>query len=156
MFRRSGAVGQIRTADLFLTKEVLCLLSYNSKWQRRLALPVATRMRLELTTSSVTGWRSNQLNYRAAYSYQQMILYNTQHIIVNTFFFNHDKLYIPIFLCIIRLALSSKSSSSGVRETAPYLRFSADKTISSASFGFFDSSGPCRYVQYVFLYLRPS
>jgi hypothetical protein len=28
-------------------------------------IPVATRIRLELTTSSVTGWRSNQLNYRA-------------------------------------------------------------------------------------------
>ena len=26
---------------------------------------MATRMRLELTTSSVTGERSNQLNYRA-------------------------------------------------------------------------------------------
>ena len=26
---------------------------------------MATRMRLELTTSSVTGYRSNQLNYRA-------------------------------------------------------------------------------------------
>ena len=26
---------------------------------------MATRNRLELSTSSVTGWRSNQLNYRA-------------------------------------------------------------------------------------------
>ena len=26
-----GAVKRIRTADLFLTKEVLCLLSYNSE-----------------------------------------------------------------------------------------------------------------------------
>ena len=28
---------------------------------------MATRNRLELSTSSVTGWRSNQLNYRARY-----------------------------------------------------------------------------------------
>ena len=28
---------------------------------------LATRNRLELSTSSVTGWRSNQLNYRAIY-----------------------------------------------------------------------------------------
>lgn len=42
-----GAVEQIRTVDLFLTKEVLCLLSYNSE--------LATRMGLEPTTSSVTG-----------------------------------------------------------------------------------------------------
>lgn len=43
-----GAVEQIRTVDLFLTKEVLCLLSYNSE-------KMATRMGLEPTTSSVTG-----------------------------------------------------------------------------------------------------
>ena len=42
-----GAVEQIRTADLVITNDVLCQLSYNSK--------VATRMRLELMTSSVTG-----------------------------------------------------------------------------------------------------
>ena len=42
-----GAVNQIRTGDLFLTKEVLCLLSYNSK--------MATRNGLEPSTSSVTG-----------------------------------------------------------------------------------------------------
>ncbi len=29
------------------------------------AWKMATRNRLELSTSSVTGWRSNQLNYRA-------------------------------------------------------------------------------------------
>ncbi len=42
----NGAVRQIRTADLVITNDVLCQLSYNS---------MATRMRLELTTSSVTG-----------------------------------------------------------------------------------------------------
>ena len=29
-------------------------------------IKLATRTRLELVTSSVTGWHSNQLNYRAA------------------------------------------------------------------------------------------
>ena len=51
-----GAATRIRTGDLILTKDALYQLSYSS---------VATRIRLELTTSSVTGWRSNQLNYRA-------------------------------------------------------------------------------------------
>ena len=32
---------------------------------------MATRIRLELTTSSVTGWRSNQLNYRAKKTEQE-------------------------------------------------------------------------------------
>ena len=43
----SGAVNQIRTGDLVLTKDVLYLLSHNSI--------LATRMGLEPTTSSVTG-----------------------------------------------------------------------------------------------------
>ncbi len=47
MQRLDGADNQIRTDDLFLTKEVLCLLSYISK--------VATRKGLEPSTSSVTG-----------------------------------------------------------------------------------------------------
>ena len=42
-----GAVEQIRTADLVITNDVLCLLSYNSK--------MATVNGLEPSTSSVTG-----------------------------------------------------------------------------------------------------
>ena len=34
----SGAVKQIRTADLFLTKEVLCLLSYNSERSKAVSI----------------------------------------------------------------------------------------------------------------------
>ena len=50
-----GAVEQIRTVDLFLTKEVLCLLSYNSIFSLVTKERMATRMGLEPTTSSVTG-----------------------------------------------------------------------------------------------------
>ena len=45
-----GAIDAIRTHDLILTKDVLCLLSYNS-----IHIKLATRMGLEPTTSSVTG-----------------------------------------------------------------------------------------------------
>ena len=41
-------------------------------------------MRLELTTSSVTGWRSNQLNYRAKIDYLTSIAKKL--CFVNSFF----------------------------------------------------------------------
>ena len=56
-FRAFGAAGQIRTADLILTKDALYLLSYSSV--------LATQNGLEPSTSSVTGRRSNQLNHSA-------------------------------------------------------------------------------------------
>ena len=63
LFFENGASGRNRTGDTGIFSPLLYQLSYRGK--------MAIRRGLEPLTSSVTGWHSNQLNYRTAWWEQQ-------------------------------------------------------------------------------------
>ena len=65
-----GAGEGNRTPNLLITNQLLCQLSYTSAMVLTLStnpesVKMAIRKGLEPSTSSVTGWHSNRLNYRA-------------------------------------------------------------------------------------------
>ena len=71
-FELVGAGKGTRTPDLLITNQLLYQLSYASAFPYRGEI-LAIRTGLEPVTSSVTGWHSNQLNYRTAHCLTFMV-----------------------------------------------------------------------------------
>ena len=104
-----GAAGQIRTADLILTKDALYLLSYSSeKTCPFFKGHVATKKGLEPSTSGVTGRRSNQLNYLATARLYYQIHFRLSTLFLCTLSFFRERVFpaphMPPPLCRLRRA----------------------------------------------------
>ena len=126
-FINNGAENETRTRDPNLGKVVLYQLSYfrNMVPQHRIELwtqGLATRTRLELVTSAVTGRHSNQLNHRAVFS-SSIISIGYFFAAVKLFYKNAAQFHgatsgYPNCLASSRRYGSSLSSSSSSRSTS--------------------------------------
>ena len=113
-FINNGAENETRTRDPNLGKVVLYQLSYRGI--------MATRTRLELVTSAVTGRHSNQLNHRAVFS-SSIISIGYFFVAVKLFYKNAAQFHgatsgYPNCLASSRRYGSSLSSSSSSRSTS--------------------------------------
>ena len=60
-----SGTNRARTCDPLLVRQVLSQLSYDPKYLIDVSFDTTTQKRLELSTSAVTGRRSNQLSHWA-------------------------------------------------------------------------------------------
>ena len=123
-FINNGAENETRTRDPNLGKVVLYQLSYFRNMVPQLSYRgiVATRTRLELVTSAVTGRHSNQLNHRAVFS-SSIISIGYFFAAVKLFYKNAAQFHgatsgYPNCLASSRRYGSSLSSSSSSRSTS--------------------------------------
>ncbi len=71
-----GALGRNRTTDTRIFSPLLYRLSYQGLRVYDVKIVMATWKRLELSTSAVTGRRSNQLNYQAIRNFFILFLFS--------------------------------------------------------------------------------